>query len=79
MLFFLFKKNYIFWFFLFNKKFIISHKKSRKKNNLNSKNKLLSVKSQKNKHHPSLSFLVFFTNDFFYPLYQSLRLNLICW
>ena len=27
MLFFLFKKNYIFWLFLFNKKFIISHEK----------------------------------------------------
>ena len=27
MFFFLFRKNYIFWFFLFSKKFIISHKK----------------------------------------------------
>ena len=32
---FLFRKNYIFWFFLFSKKFIINHKKNRKTNNLN--------------------------------------------
>ena len=51
MLFLLFRKSYIFWFFLFSKKFIINHKKNRKTNNLNSKNKLLSAKSQKNKHH----------------------------
>ena len=55
MLFFLFKKNYIFWLFLFSKKFIISYEKSRKTNNLNSKNELLSAKSQKNKHHLSLT------------------------
>ena len=30
MLFFLFRKNYIFWFFLFSKKFIINHKKNKK-------------------------------------------------
>ena len=51
MLFFLFRKSYIFWLFLFSKKFIISHEKSRKTNNLNSKTKLLLAKSQKNKHH----------------------------
>ena len=36
MLFFLFRKSYIFWLFLFSKKFIISHEKI-KKNNQNSK------------------------------------------
>ena len=41
-------------FFLFSKKFIISHEKSRKINNLNSENKLLSAKNQKNKHHLAL-------------------------
>ena len=30
MLFFLFRKSYIFWFFLFSKKFIISHEKVKK-------------------------------------------------
>ena len=39
MLFFLFRKNYIFWLFLFSKKFI------KKTNNLNSKTKLFSSKS----------------------------------
>ena len=51
MLFFLFRKSYIFWFFLFSKKFIISNEKSRKTNNLNSENKLFLTKNQKNKHH----------------------------
>ena len=51
MLFFLFKKNYIFWLFLFSKKFIINNEKIEKTNYLNLKNKLLSVKSQKHKHH----------------------------
>ena len=36
--------------FLFSKKFIISYKKLKKTNILNSKNKLLSIKNQKNKH-----------------------------
>ena len=31
MLFFLFRKSYIFWLFLFSKKFIISHRKVEKK------------------------------------------------
>ena len=53
MLFFLFKKSYIFWLFLFSKKFIINHEKVKKTNNLNFKTKLLSIKSQKNKHHVS--------------------------
>ena len=30
MLFFLFRKNYIFWLFLFSKKFLISHEKVEK-------------------------------------------------
>ena len=30
MLFFLLRKNYIFWFFLFSKKFIINHEKIEK-------------------------------------------------
>ena len=51
MLFFLLRKSYIFWFFLFSKKFIISNEKSRKTNNLNSENKLLLTKNQKNKHY----------------------------
>ena len=51
MLFFLFKKNYIFWFFLFSKKFIINHEKNKKTNNLNSENKLLLTKNSKNKYH----------------------------
>ena len=55
MLFFLFRKSYIFWLFLFTKKFIINHEKNIKTNNLNSENKLFSTKSQKDKHHLSLS------------------------
>ena len=51
MLFFLFKKSYVFCFFLFSKKFIISYKKNRKTNDLNSENKLLLIKSQKNLRH----------------------------
>ena len=47
MLFFLFRKNYIFLLFLFSKKFIISYEKNRKTSDLNSKNKLFSVKSKK--------------------------------
>ena len=54
MLFFLFRKSYIFWLFLFSKKFIISHEKIKKTNNLNSKTKLFSVKSKKNRHYLSL-------------------------
>ena len=55
MLFFLFKKNHIFWLFLFSKKFIISHEKVKKTNNLNSKTKWFLAKSQKNKHYLSLN------------------------
>ena len=55
MLFFLFRKNHIFWLFLFSKKFIISHEKLKKTINLNSKTKWFSAKSQKNKHHLSLT------------------------
>ena len=51
MLFFLFRKSHIFWLFLFGKKFIISHEKVKKTNNLNSKTKWFSAKSQKNKHN----------------------------
>ena len=54
MLFFLFRKSYIFWFFLFNKKVYNKSWKSRKTNNLTSENKLLSVKNQKNNHHLSI-------------------------
>ena len=54
MLFFLFRKSYVFQLFLFSKKFIISYEKNRKTNNLNFKNKLFLAKSQKNKHHISL-------------------------
>ena len=51
MLFFLFKKNYIFLFFIFSKKSI-------KINNLNFKNKLILEKNKKkNKHHLSFFFL----------------------
>ena len=63
MLFFLFRKNYIFWFFLFSKKFIVSHEKVEKKNNLNFKTKLLSAKSQKNKHHLNLFALIIIYKD----------------
>ena len=55
MLFFIFRKNYIFYLFLFSKKFIISYEKNRKTNDLNYKNKLLSTKSKKNKHHLTFS------------------------
>ena len=40
MLIFLFKKNYIFWFFLFSKKFIISHEKIKKQKNTNLKRRI---------------------------------------
>ena len=49
MLLFPFKKSQMFWFFLFSKKFIISHEKVKKTNNSKSKSKLLSTKSKKNK------------------------------
>ena len=40
MLFFLFIKSYIFWFFLFSKKFIISHTKVEKTNYFQQKIKI---------------------------------------
>ena len=58
MLFFLFRKSYIFWLFLFSKKFTISHEKVKKTNNLNSKNKLISAKSQKKQTPPYIFILV---------------------
>ena len=62
MLFFLFRKSHIFWFFLFSKKFIkkfiINHEKVKKTNNLNSKIKLFLAKSQKKKHHQALSLIL---------------------
>ena len=70
MLFFLFKKSYIFFLFLFSKKIMISYEKNRKTNNLNFKNKLLSVKSQKNKYHLNVEteahqdiFIFIYTDD----------------
>ena len=78
MLFFLFRKSYIFWLFLFSKKFIISHKKSRKTNNLNSENKLFSAKSQKNKHYlrtPKIRVLgLKLENLYLHPLNHSIYL-----
>ena len=56
--FFFLEKITYFGFFLFSKKFIISYEKGRKTNNLNFENKLLSAKSQKNKHY--LSFIYSF-------------------
>ena len=53
---FLFRKSQIFWHFLFSQKILkFSNKSSKitKTNNLNSKSKLLSAKSQKNKCHLS--------------------------
>ena len=57
MLVFLFRKKQIFWAFIFNKKIIISHKKSRNKSNLKSENKLFSGK--KLKKQTSFSFSLF--------------------
>ena len=56
MFFFYLEKNYIFWFFLFNKKFIITYENVEKTNNLNFKNKLFLIKSQKNKYHLNLNY-----------------------
>ena len=45
-------KSQIFYFFLFSKKIIINYEKVKKKNNLNSKNKLFSAKSKKKQTSP---------------------------
>ena len=44
MLFFLFRKSQIFWFFQFNKKFIRSYKKVKKTNNLKFENKFFLIR-----------------------------------
>ena len=45
MLFFLLKKNHIFWFFYSTQKIIINHEKIKKINNLKFKSKLFSTKN----------------------------------
>ena len=63
MLFFLFRKSYIFWFFLFSKKFIISYEKVKKQTIYILKTNYFQQKAKKkNKCHQSL-FLILYTEE----------------
>ena len=77
MLFFLFRKSYIFWFFLFNKKSIISHEKIKKTNNLKFENKLFSAKNQKNKHHLNVLNIFFFLKVWIFRGASAIHVGLV--
>ena len=68
MLFFLFRKSYIFWLFLFSKKFIISHEKVEKQTILILKLNCFQQKVKKNKHQ-----LIIFT--YYLKLFFTFKLH----
>ena len=68
MLFFLFRKSYIFWFFLFSKKFIISHEKVEKQTTQIMKIKRFQQKAKK----INTTFVLIISQS---PPLQNLQLN----
>ena len=68
MLFFIFRKSYIFWFFLFNKKFLISHEKLEKQTNKIMKIKHFQQKTKK----INTTFILIISQS---PPLQNLQLN----